>query len=69
MRDPKRIEKYCDELKLIWEKVPDWRFGQLMMNTLGEVQNKVGNDLFFVEDAKFFAAFAEVMNDMTGGNK
>ena len=34
MRDPNRIDKFCDQLKAIWHQVPDWRFGQLMENML-----------------------------------
>lgn len=31
MRDPKRIEELCDLLKEIGKRVPDWRFGQLIL--------------------------------------
>ena len=46
MRDPKRIQKFCNRLARAWEMVPDWRFGQLMVNALGEL----GEDPFFPED-------------------
>lgn len=46
MRDPKRIKKFCDRLAKVWENVPDWRFGQLICNALGEM----GKDPFFPED-------------------
>ena len=46
MRDPKRIRKFCDRLAAVWEQLPDWRFGQLMVNALGEM----GRDPFFPED-------------------
>ena len=36
MRDPSRIDNFCDRLALAWKNVPDQRFGQLMMNILGE---------------------------------
>lgn len=29
MRDPKRIDKFCEMLKVYWHMVPDWRFMQL----------------------------------------
>ena len=33
MRDPNRIDKFCNELAAIWKSnAPDWRFGQLMSN-------------------------------------
>ena len=46
MRDPKRIRKFCNRLATAWECLPDWRFGQLMVNALSEM----GRDPFFPED-------------------
>ena len=46
MRDPKRIDKFCWRLAEAWKKVPDWRFGQLMVNCLGSMDR----DPFFPED-------------------
>lgn len=46
MRDPKRIDKFCWRLAEAWKKVPDWRFGQLMVNCLGSMET----DPFFPED-------------------
>ena len=43
MRDPKRIHKFCEELERVWSTVPDWRFGQLVVNALGV-------DPFYIED-------------------
>lgn len=36
MRDPQRIDEFCDTLKAEWHKVPDWRFTQLMFNIFGQ---------------------------------
>ena len=49
MRDPKRIRKFCNRLATAWEALPDWRFGQLMMNVLGEMSHG-GRDPFFPEE-------------------
>ena len=46
MRDPKRIDKFCNQLADIWKKVPDWRFGQLTMNVYGSMDV----DPFFPEE-------------------
>ena len=46
MRDPKRIRKFCNRLAGCWETVPDWRFGQLIVNVFSEL----GKDPFFPED-------------------
>lgn len=44
MRDPTRIRKFCNQLADIWEVYcPDWRFGQLVENTLGQ-------NMFFYEE-------------------
>jgi len=50
MRDPKRIDEFCDELKKMWHRVPDWRFGQLMSNFLGDVSYKTKHDIWFIEE-------------------
>ena len=59
MRDPKRIKKFCNELANIWEtNCPDWRFGQLILNVLGEMA--VTRDPFFPEEdemIEFFKSF------------
>ena len=44
MRDPKRIDDFCDRLKTVWHRVPDWRFGQLIYNVFGNKDN------FYTED-------------------
>lgn len=47
MRDSSRIEPFCERLAKIWsEKVPDWRFMQLISN----LQSAIGNDGFYIED-------------------
>ena len=48
MRDPKRIDRILKELKELWEKVPDWRLGQLIENVKEASGAKI--DTFYVED-------------------
>lgn len=62
MRDPNRIDKYCDELKAIWHSVPDWRFGQLMSNMLGQFVADTGQDIFFPEDHEMFRYFHDYID-------
>ena len=51
MRDPKRIDKFCDELKTMWKSVPDQRFGQLMVNFFGFVLEQSGkNSVWRIEE-------------------
>ena len=46
MRDPKRIDKFCETFKVCWHMVPDWRFMQLVYN----LQAQIGSDGFYLED-------------------
>lgn len=57
MRDKKRIYEFCNELADLWaNNVPDWRFGQLMLNVLGEMQAG-GRDPFFPEEKEMMEFF------------
>lgn len=60
MRNPDRIEKYMKQLQEQWEKVPDWRFGQLMSNLLGEIYTRSKQDFFYLEDEDFFELADEI---------
>lgn len=53
MRDPKRIDDFCRRLAVCWHQVPDWRFGQLMVNMFGAY----GKDPFFPEDEEMIRFF------------
>lgn len=51
MRDPERIDEFCNELAKMWkENCPDWRFGQLMTNFFSEEYYSKGRDPFFPEE-------------------
>ena len=51
MRDPNRIDKFCNKLAQVWHKVPDWRFGQFMMNLFTDYKLKHSAvEWFYVED-------------------
>ena len=61
MRDPKRIDEFCEELKEMWQQVPDWGFGQLISNLFGALYVQTGNhDPFYVEDDKMMELLKEV---------
>ncbi len=53
MRDIERIDDFCNKLKEYWKKVPDWRFGQLIVNVLGTCQK----DPFFYEEDEMLKIF------------
>lgn len=63
MRDPNRIDKFCDELNRLWHKVPDWRFGQLISNVLGAYVDETKRDIFFPEDDEILAFFKNYFRD------
>lgn len=62
MRNPDRIFEFCNKLAILWhDRVPDWRFGQLMCNVLGEMAGE-GTDPFFPEDDKMIEYFEKFFN-------
>ena len=44
MRDPDRIDKILEEVKRVWEKFPDLRLGQLLLNI------PISGDIYYIED-------------------
>lgn len=62
MNPERRIDTFCDELKRLWRRVPDWRFGQLMCNLLGEVHDEARKDPFYIEDGELLEVFDRVLN-------
>ena len=62
MRDPRRISDFCNRLARVWEQVPDWRFGQLMSNVLGDYYAQTKRDIFFPEDEEMIRFFEQYVN-------
>lgn len=60
MRDPERIDKFCEELAAQWHKVPDWHFGQLISNVIGTMTKK---DIFFIEDDEIMSFFEDYFKE------
>lgn len=68
MRDPNRINLFCNDLALYWRKYfPDMRFGQLMCNFFGWVASETGKrrDPFYPEEEKMIEYFKEYCEMMT----
>ena len=54
MRNPNRLDVFYDELKRLHkENVPDWRFGQLLVNVL----TWYNRDPFYLEEDKMIDVF------------
>ena len=58
MRNKDRIPEFLTELQKYWEKVPDWRFGQLISNVLGTCKR----DPFFYEENEMLDVFDKFFN-------
>ena len=69
MRDPNRIDYYCDELAELWHKVPDWRLSQFITNAIIVYMNKYGSDTFYVEDADFMKFLREFIEEIINENQ
>lgn len=65
MRDPNRIDKFCDELKTIWHQVSDWRFGQLMLNFFSNMDSTF---TFYMEDEDLFKVLNEYIKERVEEN-
>lgn len=64
MRDPKRLDNFYDTMKKIHqEKLPDWRFGQLMENFLGWLTQQ-NETYFYLGDAQMLRYFEEYVDSL-----
>lgn len=51
MRDPARIPRILEALRVEWEKTPDIRLGQLLVNCMGvDSDRDIVSCLFSIED-------------------
>ena len=69
MRNPDRLDDFYTRLHDLHKKyVPDWRFGQLMSNLLGEVYQQTGRDIFFLEEDEMIAAIEQAFEKWKGSD-
>ena len=66
MRDINRLDKFYDELKRIHKYVPDWRFGQFIMNFISWYYEKYKRDCFYIEDDKMIKYLKEFTDEVRG---
>ncbi len=65
MRDPNRLYKFYENLRDIhMTHLPDWRFGQFMINFIDWYYNKYGRDLFYIEEDKMSIILDEFVSSM-----
>ena len=67
-RDIGRIQPFCNRLAKAWEKLPDWRFGQLMVNLMREYGAEHGRDIFFLEEDEMIEAIEAYCERLSGGD-
>ena len=58
MRNPERINPFLEILEKEWNKVPDWRFGQIVCN----IQSSIGQDGYYIEDDEMIKIFKQYFN-------
>lgn len=60
MRDPNRLDNFYDEMKKYHQRyLPDWRFGQTMMNFFDWLVRTYKVDPFFPEEDRMLQWFKE----------
>lgn len=63
MRNPERIDNFCNQLAKFWERYPDLRFGQVVELLKKYNQDRCGNpDIFYVEDSIILQMIDDSMN-------
>lgn len=66
MRDPARIPRILEALRVEWEKQPDLRLGQLLLNGIGELGSHWNPELreralFYIDDSRLVEAVQLLM--------
>lgn len=56
MRDPERIDRVLDAVRRLWERQPNWRLGELIVNTTGE------HRFFYTEDDQLLRRIEEKLD-------
>lgn len=60
MRDINRIDSFCNEITKMWKNnVPDWRFGQLLINVFTYASDKTPLDIFYYEEEDILELFKD----------
>ena len=67
-RDTARIGSFCDRLAKAWAKLPDWRFGQLMVNLMRDYEAEHGRDIFYLEEDEMIREIEAYCERFSGGD-
>lgn len=66
MRDINRLDNFYNELKRIHKFVPDWRFGQFMINFMSWYYTKYKRDCFYIEENEMIKYIEEFIDEVRG---
>lgn len=67
MRDVNRLDNFYDSLKNIHKKyIPDWRFGQFILNFMSWYYNKYKTDIFYVEEEIILKYINDFVDEVRG---
>ena len=67
MRNPDRLYGVYNKIEQLHrEKLPDWRIGQLFENFTIWHQQKVGQDLFYLEEDAFLERLEDFIKEVRG---
>ena len=67
MRDANRLDSFYDNLKNIHKNyIPDWRFGQFIMNFMSWYYTKYKRDCFYIEEDKMIKYIEEFIDEVKG---
>ena len=64
MRDINRLDNFYNNLKELHKQLPDWRFGQFIMNFFSWYYQKYKKDCFYIEEKEMLKYIKEFINDM-----
>ena len=65
MRDVNRLNSLYDNIKNLHKTfVPDWRFGQFILNFISWYASKYHNDIYYIEDDKIYHYIREFIDEM-----
>lgn len=64
MRDVNRLDNFYNTLKEFHKNIPDWRFGQFIMNFISWYASNYHMDLFYMEEDEILFYIKEFLKEM-----
>lgn len=64
MRDANRLYNFYNKIRENHMKLPDWRFGQFILNFISWYYNKYKTDIFYIEDDDILLTIEDFINEI-----